>query len=463
MAQPQLTADVPIAKAAQPIEIRALVALGVPPHLPRLGRGEGLVAHGLHAQPPLLADQRLDDCVASVAVADLVRVGLLPDEKALRLQVLDHALARLECGEAVVGEAGHVHAAVGVHPVDDLEPVPLADVVVHRVVARRDLERARAEILFHRVVSDDGQLATDQRKHRGLTDLVLVTIVRRVHRDAGVGEHRLGAHRGDDHLAPALNRIADAVEHVVVLLPLDLEVGDGRAVVGAPVHDPRRSIDPTPVVEGDERGHDRAVVAGVHREAQPAPVHRGAEDAQLVDDRRADLLVPGFDARVETLPPQLLFRHALPCQLVLDHVLRRDRGVVVTRQEEHLVAGHPLVAGDEVVDGGLEGVAHVQLARDVGRREAHGELRQVARCVGEEELVLLPARVPAGLDGLWIELLRHPGFCHLSSCMWACFIGLERSDSPARRSRLARLSRRGYGYDVFDAAHGALNLSGRAA
>src|SRR5438445_13844832 len=50
---------------------------------------------------------------------------------------------------------------------------------------------------------------------------------------------------------------------------------------------------------------------------------------------------------------------------------------------------------------------HVQLAGDVRRREAHGELLLVARRVSDEKAVRLPARVPAGLNGLWIERFRH--------------------------------------------------------
>ena len=84
--------------------------------------------------------------------------------------------------------------------------------------------------------------------------------------------------------------------------------------------------------------------------------------------------------------------------------------MVVTGKEEHLVALHALVSGQQVVHGRLQRVAHVQLAGDVRWRKAHRELRLVTRRVRNEETIGFPARVPAGLDGLRIECFRHLSF-----------------------------------------------------
>ena len=48
VSKPQLPADVPVAQPAQPVEVRALVALGMPAHLSCLRRVERLVAHLVH-------------------------------------------------------------------------------------------------------------------------------------------------------------------------------------------------------------------------------------------------------------------------------------------------------------------------------------------------------------------------------------------------------------------------------
>ena len=145
----------------------------------------------------------------------------------------------------------------------------------------------------------------------------------------------------------------------------------------------------------------------VHRETQTGPVHRCPEQTKLVDDRGAYLLVPRLDPRGKTLASQLLFGRAFASELLLDDVLGCDRRVVVARQKQHLLPRHALEARDQVVDRCLQRMAHMKLARDVGRRKAHRELRLVAGRVRHKQRVCFPARVPAGLDGLRVERLGH--------------------------------------------------------
>ena len=55
----------------------------------------------------------------------------------------------------------------------------------------------------------------------------------------------------------------------------------------------------------------------------------------------------------------------------LDHVLRRDAGVVGARKPEHPPSPHPLEPDQHVLHGVVETVTHVERGRDVGRRHHH--------------------------------------------------------------------------------------------
>src|SRR5258708_16309672 len=100
VAEPELAPDVPVVQTTQPVEVGALVALWMPAHLAGCRGRQRFVAHSLHAQPPLVADQRLDHRVTPVAVADLVRVRLLLDQESLRLSIRDDPPPRLARGPA---------------------------------------------------------------------------------------------------------------------------------------------------------------------------------------------------------------------------------------------------------------------------------------------------------------------------------------------------------------------------
>src|SRR5262249_4306628 len=77
----------------------------------------------------------------------------------------------------------------------------------------------------------------------------------------------------------------------------------------------------------------------------------------------------------------------------LDDVLRRDAGVVHAGLPQDLVALHALAARQRVDDGVLEGVAQVQRAGDVGRRDDDGVRRLLALVVRREVTALHPALV----------------------------------------------------------------------
>ena len=198
----------------------------------------------------------------------------------------DDLLARLLHGEArVVGARLGRHAPVLADDADLVEVVAAADLEVVGVVAGRDLQRAGAEVGLDVVVGDDRQVAPDEGQHRRAADEVAVALVVGVHRDRGVGQHRLRAHGGDHDLARAvLERIGDVEERVGDLAVLDLEVGDRRARPRVPVDQVVVAVDEVLVVEVDEDLHHRAHVGVVEREALVVVVHRRAEPLELLDD-----------------------------------------------------------------------------------------------------------------------------------------------------------------------------------
>ena len=74
--------------------------------------------------------------------------------------------------------------------------------------------------------------------------------------------------------------------------------------------------------------------------------------------------------------------------------------MVVARLPERVEAAHPVPADEHVLDRPVEGVPHVELARDVRRRDADDE-RVVAARAGARgvEALGLPRLLPAPLDG----------------------------------------------------------------
>ncbi len=392
VAPPQLARDAPVVQVVDPVEValgqvgrvhgRAAVADGVTG-----GLGDALDLH-----PPLQRQARLDDRAAALAVADGVHVrALLGHDPTLVAQRGDHGGPRLEAVQALE-RAAHRDDAPAVHDGQVRQAVALADLEVVRVVRGRHLDGAGAELRVDVLVGDDRHAATGQRHLDLGADQVRVPLVLGVHRDGRVTEHRLGARGRDDDRVRAV-AVADRHQLAVVVGVLDLDVRQGRLAARAPVDDALGAVDQT-VVEHllEDRLHG-AGQALVHGEPLAAPVDAVAEAAHLVEDLAAVLLLPLPHARDELLAAEVAAGEPVVRQVALHRVLGRDARVVHAGQPQDLVALHPAPAGEGVHDAVVEGVAHVQAARHVRRRQHDRERRLVAARVGGEVPAVDPALV----------------------------------------------------------------------
>ena len=373
VAPPELTGDAPVADVVHPVEVGLGEALRHEFDLAVLDDADGLLRERGHLHEPLFGGDGLHVAVASVAGADAVGVVLDLDEVALGLKVRDYGLAGLVAVHAVILAAVY-YLRVVVEDEDVVEVVPLGDLEVVRVVAGRHLDAAGAEVHLDVVVSDDGYLAAHEGQDAGLADDVGVALVVGVHGDAGVAQHGLGARRGDDEVAGAVGeRVAHVPEVARLVNVLDLGVGERGGALGAPVYDAFALVDELFLVEVHEGLAHGAGAGVVHREALALPVAGGAEGLELLDYPVAVLVLPGPDLVEELIAPEVEAGLALAPELFLDLYLRGDACVVVARQPEGGVAVHALVPYEHVLDGLVEGVAEVELARDIRGRDNDGE------------------------------------------------------------------------------------------
>ena len=301
------------------------------------------------------------------------------------------------------------------------------DLEVDRIVSRRDLQRTRAEVRLDPGVGDHGHDAADDRNDDLLADEGLVARIVRIHGDGDIGENRRRPNRGDRDRSRAVGkRVAGVSERVVQFDMLDLEVGESGLVVGAPVDDPVRTVDPPRIPETDEIGHDGVDIVVVHREALARVVERAAEPPELAHDHLAGALEPGPRALEEGLATDLLARRAFGDQLLLDDVLRRDPRVVVPGLPERVEAAHPVPADEAVLHRAVQCVADVELAGDVRRRDADHEAFLTARPgPGLVEIFCLPGLLPPRLDAVRVV----PCFHHRSPSLICAELATGRKPS----------------------------------
>ena len=243
VAPPQLPRDGPVVDVVHPAEEFGAPVLGHESHV--VDVLDDFVRERLRLHEPLLAEERLDDVSAALALAQRHRVRLGSALEAElgkpRLQLRSHFYTIYTFERPGI----LVQRAVEVEDVDQRQLVPLAGLEVLEAVARRDLHRAGAELGIDQLrVGDDRELAAQNRVAHVPADHRLVARIVRMNGHRGVAEHRLDARGGDDDFARAVGeRIREFVQLALhALFVIDLEVAQSRAVFDAPVDQPLGAI-----------------------------------------------------------------------------------------------------------------------------------------------------------------------------------------------------------------------------
>ncbi len=232
---------------------------------------------------------------------------------------------------------------------------------------------------------------------------MLVALVIGVEGHGHVAQHGFGPRGGhSDESGVGVGRgrfdgVLDVPEVALDLAVFDFVVGQGGLVHRTPVDQVGPLVDQSLVIEAFENGTDGFREALVERETGAGPVARAAELTQLIQNDTAVLVAPPPHAFEEGFASHLTAVESLLAQFLLDAVLGGDAGVVGAGQPERVDARHAFPAGQDVLEGTIEGMTHVEAARDVGRGDDDGEGGFSLAGIG----LKIPFSIPVGVPFLF--------------------------------------------------------------
>mmetsp|Transcript_6006 Transcript_6006/g.16951 ORF Transcript_6006/g.16951 Transcript_6006/m.16951 type:complete len:738 (+) Transcript_6006:755-2968(+) len=428
---PQLPRETPRLAVLHPAEPRDAVGLGddlqlAVPHGRNRSLGDVLDVH-----PPLGLEHGLDDVPATLAESEVHGVAPHAVVPAFGGQILANAQARLVAGQTreLRDDIGNA-PVVGQH-IEELQlGMTLCALIVVGIVGRGDLDASRPKVHLHQLaVQHDREPYVPVRVMYELAVEVPVALVIRVDGHRRVRQHRLQPGRGDAHhrrlsVRPG-HRGAVLLHHVVPeilndtklhrllvarngdlgegrhVYVLNLNVRDGRLERAAPVAQALRAVDNSHIVQAEERLPHRCLPVIIQRERRTVPVERRAQPPQLLENVPALLLLPRPHMLEELIPPQVVAGlPQLPLDPLLHYHLRRDARVVRSRDPQHLLSVHPVVATEHVLHRVCKSMPHMEIPSHVGGRNDHNELLLVLvaiLCLGRKEAALFPPVIPGRL------------------------------------------------------------------
>lgn len=97
-----------------------------------------------------------------------------------------------------------IQSAVRIHNVDNRQLVTLAYLEVRRVMARRNLQRASAELKLDSLIANHRDNALQHWQNNILANVLFVAFVLWIHSDGGVAKESFGPRRCDSQSAASI-------------------------------------------------------------------------------------------------------------------------------------------------------------------------------------------------------------------------------------------------------------------
>ena len=200
----------------------------------------------------------------------------------------------------------------------------------------------------------------------------------RVDADGGVSHNGLRTGCGDYQIV--VGRIALTVRDIVLQVVEmtfgvavdDLVIRDCCEGNRIPVDHPHSPVDHSLLVEMAECGDYGIRESRLHSEAGAVPVAGCAELAELLENDASVLLLPFPGILEEFLTAEVFLLDAHLGEPGDNLVFGCDAGVVGSRHPAGILAVHPGLADEHVIEGVVEHVAHMKDTRHVWRRDHNG-------------------------------------------------------------------------------------------
>ena len=352
----------------------------------------GVFLELVNSNKPLFRLPRLQLGVAAIARHNGVIQILNVVQQTQGLEFFHNSLTRFVAIHAAELAISFHHMGGLIENVDFLQVMSLAHSPVIRVMRRRNLNAARTKLRINMPVGENGDLTADNGQRNGLAHQLRKTFILGVHGNACIAQHGFRTRGGNNQVLHAVNRLGQRVTQIpqmaCIFHVFRFVIGNGSRAVRAPVHNALALINQTLVIPVGKHLANSQNVIGIKREMLVFKVTRAAHTLNLVHDGSAIFAAPVVACLDKLLATNFQTRDTLVSKLLVNLCLRCNTSMVGTNDPTRLIAPHARTANAGILDGFIQGVTHVQNARDVRRRNNNGK-----RVIGVLALAFAAAKI----------------------------------------------------------------------
>ena len=409
VAPPNLTGDTPVTDIIHPAGIGFGEAFRYKLSTAVFNAVHSSLNQRLHLNEPLGGNLGFNSMTAALAVAYSMGMLFNLNQIAVSLQVGNNRLTAFLTGHAFVFACFFSHNAVQADNNDARQVVADTHLIVVRIMGRSNFYSTGTKLGINIAVGDNRNNSVGSRQTQGFANQVAITRVLRINCYCSITgqSFRTG---GSNHQAAAFffnYRVVDVPEMARVILMLNLDIAQCGVAVYTPVGDTGAFVNQALFKQSAENLANSLGATLVHSKALTLPVAGNAQVLQLVDDTVAVLLLPFPNAFQELFAAQVITSLAF---LFFDNLFNLNLGcqacMVIAGHPQGVVAHHAVPADQDILQGIIQRMAHMQLTGDVRWGDNNTEGFLALFYFGMKITMLFPEFIPFLLYGSRIINLR---------------------------------------------------------
>ena len=270
------------------------------------------------------------------------------------------------------------------------------------IVGGSNFQGAGTEFLIHIFVKDDRYRPIEYRQKHIRSREVSITFILRVHSHCCITQKRFRSRSGHRQVAVSVfKRVTDIVEVAIHLFMLYLKVSQCCVAPGAPVNDVITPVNQLFIIETHKDFPYGPGKALIHGKPLSTPVTGTSQPFQLGDNHATEFFPPLPDQFNKSFPTNLVTISSPRGKVFFHHILGSYTRVVRAGLPQDTIPFHPFVSAQNILEGIIEGMAHVQASGYIWRGNDDRKGGFIRFGTRLKEMIFLPVIIP-----LLLHLLR---------------------------------------------------------
>ena len=375
MTPPKLTRDTPVLDIFKPVTVSVLILGGIELEFVVHDGGQSEVSKVLHLEEPLHREFRFDSNTSTFGTTYLVGVGFYLLHESCFLKVLLNLSAHVETVHAYVHACGFRERAVVVENVDRGEIILLTEHVVINIVSGSHLKATSTKLDIYIFIFNNRDATTNDGHNDVLAFEPFILGVIRIDTHGRIAHDGFGASSCNYCITTfsiTFYLIAEVIKFRIFFLIHNFLVRECGLSSGVPVYHAHTTINQSLIVEVNKNLDNAFRALIVHGESGAIPVARRTYTAQLLKDDTTMFFGPFPSVLQEFFTGKVGLLNTAFSKSIYYLCFGCYRSVVGTRHPTSILTFHTRTAHENVLNGVVEHVPHVEHTSNIGWRNHHG-------------------------------------------------------------------------------------------